>query len=41
MQNLMTKAIKHADLLLLEKDREIEKVEKENQKWRVENCTYI
>ena len=40
VQNVMTKAIKEANLSSLEKDKEIERLEKENQKWKAENCTY-
>ena len=40
VQTVMTKAIREANMLSLEKDKEIERLEKENEKWKAENRTY-
>ena len=40
VQNVMVNAIREANLLSFKKDIEIQRLEKENEKWKAENATY-
>ena len=40
VQTVITKAIREANMLSFEKDKEIERLEKDNEKWKAENRTY-